>query len=149
MKSKKIVAVVIIALLTGISTKAQDYKTALGIRISSNAAVINNSVSFRYFFKETSALEALVSFDPVAAGALFEKFNLLGPAGLSWFYGGGIYVGFSQGKNLGAQGIVGLDYKLQAIPINVSVDWKPELNLIKDVFFEPAAIGVSVRFTFN
>jgi hypothetical protein len=50
---------------------------------------------------------------------------------------------------LGAQGVVGLDYKFQQVPINLSLDWKPELNLVDNVNFEAAAVGLAVRFTFH
>jgi hypothetical protein len=33
----------------------------------------------------------------------------------------------------GAQGVVGLDYKFASIPINISLDWKPELNLVSEI----------------
>jgi hypothetical protein len=45
------------------------------------------------------------------------------------------------------QGIVGLDYKLATIPFNLSIDWKPELTLTREFSFEPAALGLSARFT--
>jgi hypothetical protein len=32
--------------------------------------------------------------------------------------------------------------------LNISVDWKPELNLITNVGFEASGVGVSARFTF-
>ncbi|MEI6945840.1 hypothetical protein V9K67_01485 [Paraflavisolibacter sp. H34] len=135
-------------LLLGSSVKAQRYKNAAGIRFSTNAAVINNALSFKHFFTGSTALEGLLSFDPLAIGLLVEKHNAIGPTGLDWFIGGGAYVGFSQRKNLGAQGVLGLDYKIPSLPLNFSLDWKPELNLLKDTFFEPAAVGVSARFAF-
>ena len=50
---------------------------------------------------------------------------------------------------LGAQGIVGIDYKFANVPLNLSIDWKPELNLISDINFEPGAVGFTARFTFG
>ena len=136
-------------LLMGFYGHAQDYKTALGVRLSSSDAALNTGISFKHFVG-TTALEALVTFgDPFAIGALLEKHKPTGPAGLNWFYGGGAYAGFGDKRNLGAQGIVGLDYKFQDFPINVSLDWKPELNIIQEVSFEPAAVGLSIRFTFK
>ncbi|HVZ58114.1 MAG TPA: hypothetical protein VG870_15765 [Chitinophagaceae bacterium] len=132
------------------SARAQDYKMALGVRLSSAQAVVNNSVSFKYFLNEKAAVEGLLSFgDPVAMGALFELHNPTGTPGLKWFYGGGGYVGFGGNTNLGAQGVVGLDYKFINLPLNLSLDWKPELNIISDINFEPATIGFTARFTFH
>ena len=132
------------------SVNAQEYRSALGIRLSTSPAVVNNSVSFKYFTSETLALEALLSFsDPLAVGILIEKHRPLSTEGLQWFYGGGGYVGFGSNTNVGGMGIIGLDYKFPNVPLNLSLDWKPELNIISDINFEPAAIGFSARFTFG
>lgn len=130
------------------SANAQQGRNALGIRFSNNDALVNTGISFRHYFKSSTALEATLSFDPAAVGILYEKFKPLGSPGLNWFYGGGGYVAFSGRNVLGAQGIIGLDYTFQQAPINVSLDWKPELELLNDVSFEPAAVGLGIRFTF-
>lgn len=49
---------------------------------------------------------------------------------------------------MGGAGIIGMDYKFEDIPLNVSLDWKPELNLISKIAFESSGIGLSARFTF-
>jgi hypothetical protein len=41
---------------------------------------------------------------------------------------------------------LGLDYNFTNLPLNLSLDWKPELSLIRTVNFEPAAVGISARF---
>ena len=132
------------------SGQAQDYRMALGARISSGGPALNNSATFRYFLNDQAAVEAMVSFDPGAVGALYEVFRpVTNLQGLKFFFGGGAYGGWGNGQYLGAQGIVGLDYKFNNVPINLSVDWKPELNLVNEIFFEPSALGLSVRFTFK
>lgn len=141
---------------------AQDYKTALGIRLSSSAPMINNSITLKHFLNENTAVEALFSFgDPLALGALVEMHKpLTATEGLKWFYGGGGYLAFVKSydpqknrdetnTNFGAQGVIGLDYKFVNLPLNLSLDWKPELNLIGDVNFEPAAVGFTARFVFG
>ncbi len=154
-----------ILLTTGIfsftSIQAQDYRTALGVRLSSAAPMVNNSVSIKHFITERTAIEGLLSFgDPLAIGALVEFHKPLSAAGLTYFYGAGGYVGFvktfnsntqktSTDPNIGAQGIVGLDYKFTNIPLNLSLDWKPELNIVNDINFEPAAVAFTARFTFG
>ena len=139
------------------SLNAQNYKTGIGIRLSSIDAVVNNSISFKHFLDEKTAIEALLTFDKRAAiGALVEFHKPLPSAdGLVWFYGVGAYIGLDTDKNsqdrslMGAQGIVGLDYKFPGIPLNLALDWKPELNIIDNINFEPAAIGFTMRFTFG
>lgn len=146
---KKCVAISVIMLLFfGYRGSAQEYKMGLGIRLSSAQATVNNAVSFKYFLNESSALEGLVSFDPTAIGVLYEFHRPLGAPGFQWFFGGGGYVAFQGDNVVGAMGVVGLDYKFQKLPLNLSLDWKPELTLVKDISFEAGAIGLSIRFAF-
>jgi len=131
------------------TTTSPDRKHQLGIRISSQDAIINHSITYKYFFNSTTAAEALFSFsDPVALGLLIEKHKPFGPSGLSWYWGAGAYVGFGGGRNFGAQGVAGLDFLFPTLPVNLSIDWKPELNFTKQFSFEPAAVGFSARFAF-
>ena len=160
---KKLIFVSLLAVGLGSLTtlSAQDYKTALGVRLSSSNAMQNNSISIKQFISPTTAIEGLFTFgDPLALGALLEFHKPLTAAGLRYFYGGGGYISFlktvnvntqktSTDANFGAQGIIGLDYKFNNIPLNISLDWKPELNIVSDINFEPAAIGFSARFTFG
>ena len=78
-------------------TTAQEYKAALGVRLTAAPATVNNALSFRYFVNEKSAFEALVSFDPAALGVLYERFAPTGAAGLQWYYGGGLYAATEPG----------------------------------------------------
>jgi len=160
---KKILVVVFLAACAGLlnNANAQDYKTALGVRLSSANAMQNNSVSFKQFITGKTAIEALFTFgDPLALGALLEFHKPLAVSGLSYYYGAGGYISFiktlnttthkeSTDPNFGAQGVIGLDYKFSNIPLNISLDWKPELNIVNDINFEPAAIGFTARFTFG
>mgnify|MGYP003429008466 FL=1 len=160
---KKIFVVVLLAAGAGLwnDANAQDYKTALGVRLSSANAMQNNSVSFKQFITDKTAIEALFTFgDPLALGALLEFHKPLAAAGLSYYYGAGGYISFvkkvntttlkeTTDPNFGAQGVIGLDYKFNNIPLNISLDWKPELNIVSDINFEPAAIGFTARFTFG
>lgn len=159
---KKLLLVLLLpaALVFSGKVSAQEYKTALGVRLSSSAAIVNNSITLKHFLNENSAIEALFSFgDPLSLGALYEKHKPFSTEGIQWFYGGGGYVGFVKtynpnkvknetDVNFGAMGVIGLDYKFVNLPINLSLDWKPELNLVSDINFEPAAVGFSARFTF-
>lgn len=160
MKKIIVASLVLAAFFFTNNVSAQSYKNGLGVRLSSAPPMVNNSVSLKHFFNETAAVEVLFSFgDPLALGALYEIHKPFGSEGLQWFYGGGGYVAFKKeynpntkknetDVNLGAMGIIGLDYKFANLPLNLSLDWKPELNLISDINVEPAAIGVTARFTF-
>jgi hypothetical protein len=150
MKKIGFISAFLFAVLWSVNVNAQSYKTAAGIRISSQQAAVNNSVTLKHFFSESVAIEGLLSFgDPVAIGALVEKHQALGANGLMWFWGAGAYFAFAGPRNAGLQGVAGLDYRIPNLPINLSVDWKPELNLAKQFSFEPAAVAVSARFVLN
>lgn len=158
---KKIVVALFVAVAISSTASAQDYKTALGVRLSSSAAMVNNSISFKQFISDKTAIEAYFSFgDPLALGAMLEFHKPLAPAGLQYYYGFGGYLAFvktlntntqktTTDPNIGAQGVIGLDYKFANVPLNLSLDWKPELNIVTDINFEPAAIGLTARFTFG
>lgn len=158
---KKVIFAFLLAIGIASTASAQDYKTAVGVRLSNTNPVINNSITLKHFLTETTAVEALFSFgDPLALGALVEIHKPLGEQGIKWYYGGGGYLGFQKTFNetkqenetdvlFGAQGVLGLDYKFANLPLNLSLDWKPELNIVSDINFEPAAIGFTARFTFK
>ncbi len=132
------------------NVQAQDYKMALGARFSSKAALVNTSISFKYFFTESTAAEALFCVkDPLALGLLVEKYKPFAADHLNYFYGGGVYAGFGGSRRAGLHGIIGLDYKIPTIPFNLSIDWKPELTIIKEFSFEPQALAITARFTFK
>jgi hypothetical protein len=159
---KKVISISLIVAILAFTNhvSAQAYKTGIGVRLSSSQAMVNNSITLKHFLNERSAIEALFSFgDPLSLGALYEIHKPLSTEGLQWFYGGGGYVGFVKtfnpnknrnetDVNFGGQGVLGLDYKFTNLPLNISLDWKPELNLVSDINFEPAAIGFSARFIF-
>ena len=160
MKKIMFVSLFIAAIAFSNTASSQAYKTGVGVRLSSAQAMVNNSISLKHFLNERSAIEVLFSFgDPLAIGALYEIHKPFSTEGLQWFYGGGGYLGFVKSwnptknknetdVNIGAQGVVGLDYKFVNLPLNLSIDWKPELNLVSDINFEPAAVGFTARFTF-
>ena len=140
---------IIIGLASSVQVTAQDYRFGVGVRLSNATPTLNNSITGKYFITERSAIEGLVSFGSrFGVGALLEIYKPFNVQGLSWFYGGGAYVGFEDGDTyLGPTGIIGLDYKFANVPLNISVDWKPELDIIPDINFVPDAIALSVRFT--
>lgn len=130
--------------------KAQDYKVGLGVRLSNSTPTLNNSVTIKYFMSQQHALEGLISFGSrFGIGGLYEVHKPTTATGLNWFFGGGAYIGFQDSNTyLGPTGIIGLDYKFTNIPLNLSLDWKPELDIIPDINFVPDAFAISARFTF-
>ena len=131
---------------------AQDYKVAIGIRFSTADPTISNSVSVKYFMDENNALEGLVSFGTrFGIGGLYERHQLIGGTpGFTWFWGAGGFVGFQNNQTfLGPTGAIGLDYRFANAPLNLSLDWKPELDIIPNINFVPDAFGLTARYTFG
>jgi hypothetical protein len=132
------------------TASAQDYKVGVGIRLSTASPTLSNAVTVKYNMTQQHSLEGIISFGSrFGIGALYEINKMTTVQGLNWFYGGGAYVGFESGNTyLGPTGIIGLDYKFPNVPLNLSLDWKPELDFIPSINFVPDAFGFSARFTF-
>lgn len=149
----KQLTVFLIPVLLVISERAsaQDYRFALGVRLSNSTPTLNNSITGKYFVTDKNAVEGMISFGSrFGMGALVEIHRPFATQGLQWYYGAGAYVGFQSGNTfLGPTGVLGLDYKFPDVPINLSVDWKPELDIIPEINFIPDAFALSVRFTFK
>jgi hypothetical protein len=157
---KKLLLLLFVTLNFSLFTKAQteepgtetssSYKNAIGIRLSSNVPNIKNGITYKHFLNK-NAVEAILSFgDGVGICGLYEIHKpITSVENLQWFVGFGGYVGFNNTTtNVGAAGIIGLDYKFAQIPLNLSLDWKPELNIVSKIGFEGSGVGVSARFTF-
>jgi len=124
------------------------YRFGLGVRLSNSTPTLNNSITGQYFVTNQNAVEGILSFGSrFGIGALLEIHKPTNIEGLRWFYGAGAYVGFENSKTyLGPTGIIGIDYKFTNVPINLSIDYKPELDFLPDINFIPDAFAFSVRF---
>jgi hypothetical protein len=147
---KKLFLLMIAALLITLSSQAQSgYSSAIGIRLGSSVPAIKSGITFKHFFGN-KAIEAILSFgDGTALCGLYEIHKRIGLENLQWLIGFGGYASLSSNtKNMGAAGIIGMDYKFPIIPLNLTLDWKPELNLASKIGFESSGVGFSARFTF-
>lgn len=149
---KHIAPLLLLALFFTFSNTQAQTKHQAGVRLGSIDQSLSTGFTYRYFLNEKSAVEGILNLrgDAIALGALYERFQTIqGVEGLQWFYGAGAYVGFQGNNNLGITGIAGLDYNFKEVPVNLSIDWKPELNLIDNVAFRASTVAVSVRFAFG
>ena len=140
--------VILMSMIWSQRAAAQDYRFAAGVRLSNSSPTLSSAISAKYFATDRTAVEGLVSWgNRFGIGALLEIHNKFNTPGLSWFYGGGVYVGFQDSDTyLGPTGIVGLDYKFSNAPVNLSLDWKPELDFLPDINFVPDAFALTIRF---
>ena len=148
---KKTACFISFILLIAFTVNAQVYKTAVGLRLGPNTAAVSAGITGKYFLNEKAAVEAILGVNNgLSICGLYEiHFPIDAVKNLQWFAGAGAYVSFRSGSsNLGAAGIIGLDYKFEEIPLNFSLDWKPELNIISKIGFESSGLGFSARYTF-
>jgi len=144
-------------LLAPLGLLAQDYQTGLGLR-----GGYVSGVTVKHFLDESTALEGILSFGRwgFTTTGLYEiHANAFDVERLSWYYGGGAHIGSwndyyptlserGQYGVIGLDGIVGMEYKIEDIPITLSADWKPSLNLLGYTGFIGWGGAFSVRYTF-
>lgn len=127
---------------------SQPYKHAIGLRIAGTSSVGGAGVTYKYFLNESRALEGIFSFkDPVALGAMYQvhnDWNIL--SNLRWYYGGGAFISFSKpDAGFGAMGVIGVDYKFDNLPLNLALDWKPEIAFAPKTALNFNTFGLSLR----
>ena len=137
---------------------AQNYETAIGVR-----AGAFNGLTVKHFVTNTHAVEGILSFrwNGFTATGLYQVHdNAFDANGLQWYYGFGAHIGFWNGRNvrwaddnasyvvIGADGVIGLEYTFSEIPVNISLDWKPALNIIGYSGFWADGGGLSIRYVF-
>lgn len=141
--------VILLGMILCQRANAQDYRLAAGVRLSNSNPTLSSGISAKYFATDKTAIEALVTWgNRFGFGGLIEIHNKFNTPGLSWFYGGGVYVGFQEGDTyFGPTGVTGLDYKFTNAPVNLSLDWKPELDILPKINFVPDAFALTIRYT--
>ena len=147
-------------LLAGQAT-AQDYGTAVGLRLSPFWGA-----SVKHFISGTDAVEGIVHsrWNAFKITGLWERHTpAFDEPGLKFFYGAGAHLGaangryyndnfYSRGRAIfGIDGILGLEYTIQdsSVPLSASLDWKPTLDLAPFAGFWGSEVAISVRYTFK
>jgi hypothetical protein len=143
-----------------------DYTNAIGLRAGENSGI-----TFKKLRPDLTGFEIILSAWPndFAVFALYEKhFNIESAEGLRYYFGVGGHLSFNTwsrvyvdrdgrtwwykdrtGVGAGIDGIAGLEYKIPPLPLLVSLDLKPyiELNTDGRVYVSPDP-GISLRLTF-
>jgi len=127
---------------------SQPYKNAIGIRFGSEYIALTG----KHYLHKTDAIEVMVngSHDGIGFCGLYERYiDLKDVKNLYFYYGGGGHAAFSNKEYwIGCDGVVGFDYTFEAAPINLSIDWKPAVNIVKHLGRSLFDIGLSARFSF-
>ena len=129
------------------------YKTALGVKVWDGAGI-----SFKTFVTPQNAVEFIGYFwkQGTRVTGLYEIHgNIEGARGLRWYVGPGAHLGFYNKKYYadnsvvaGIDGVLGLDYKINKAPINISLDWQPSFEFADGRGFSGSWGGLGIRYTF-
>lgn len=155
---KKVFLASTLFLLVVLSANAQDYNTGIGVR-----GGLSNGLTVKHFIESDRAIEGLLS-------SRWRGFNITGlyeihaqafdTPRLNWYYGFGGHIGFWDGYKdhpwfndgtytiIGIDGIIGIEYNIEPIPFNISLDWKPGFNIIGYTGFWGDELALSIRYIF-
>jgi len=132
-----------------INTNAQDYLAAVGVGLDFGNGSTLVGPSGKYFFSENHAGMAEVLFgDRITAINLLYQYHgqFSGADGLQWFAGGGpAFLLGSGNSDVGIKPMVGLDYKLNNVPLSFSLDWRPYISFDSGGS-EAARFGLGFRY---
>ena len=148
-------------LFTSGYTHAQKrYDNALGVRLGSWPGI-----TYKHFVSQRGAFEAILNtrWHGFMFHGLYEVHHkAFNEPGFNFYYGVGGHIGhWNVGRYrhpwyddagryaaIGVDGILGLEYSFSKIPLNLSVDWKPMLNLVSWTGLWVDDAGFSIRIYF-
>jgi hypothetical protein len=158
---KKLITIMCLTVIATIgiysTSNAQGYRNAIGGRFGTA-----NGITFKTTLGGNKMLDLIANFrsndgyDYFRVTGLYEIYNpIQGAQGLNYYYGLGGSVGSRTRKwddknqaYLAIDGVLGLDYKFAEAPLNLSLDWKPAIELAPGTEFDSSGLGLSIRFTF-
>lgn len=154
-------ALVLIIVLITKNTHAEEYSTAVGIRLGGVA----QGLTVKHFLGKENALEGIVSWGwrSFLITGLYERQQPIANAeGLGWFFGGGLHLGYYNDgyyyfynryhhgnkyyyyyypyddgphSTIGLDFIIGLEYKIPKAPLTLGLDLKPFLDFYQGSYF--------------
>lgn len=157
--NRTLVFTIFIFLLEPVVAKAQkDYKVGIGFRAGPMAGL-----SVKYFISDRQAIEGIYSsrWHGTLIQGLYEiNKDAFNTKDVNFYYGCGAHFGYWNLSNnehpwytdhgvhsaVGIDGIVGLEYSFDEIPMSISLDWKPMFNVINYTGFWMDNIGLTLRF---
>ena len=153
---KRIILLMNITLLMLMTGYSQSYNSAIGIR-----GGFFNGITFKQFTSNSDAFELVASTHHrglLVAGMFQRHANAFDAPGLFWYYGAGAHVGVYERQNtpwfknesgnvstLGVNGVFGIEYKIEEIPITIGVDLTPAFNIIGHTGFWLNS-GITLRY---
>lgn len=152
----KKVLIFVMALTISSALFAQDYGRAVGIRFGGGV-----SANYKQFISSSNAFQIDLGLDN-----LFDSnyFNILASGtylwnwgtevnGLSLYAGPGASIGIHQGSEhsgiaLSIDGLAGIEYVIPKVPLAVSLDYRPQINLVPEARFFAYGLGLGIKYIF-
>ena len=157
----KKVLILIAAITISASVFAQDYDRAVGLRIGAGV-----SANYKTFLSSTNAFQV-----DLGLTNLFSKhsLNLLVSGTYLWHWGTeinrlslyagpgasvGLYLGQEKGEGeksalaLSVDALGGLEYTFKNLPMAISLDYRPQINLLNKPIFNFSGVGLGIKYTF-
>jgi hypothetical protein len=143
--------IILIGLFSIIYTLLPAQNYALGGRISNQFGI-----TFKYNYKHNTWFEGIADIENHSlsfTGLCEQYYETPFSKNFNWFVGGGVYLGYWGYDNAsdawaGIKGVGGLCYTLNDLPIDISIDWMPAMQIVKDFNVDFNIFGLSVRYTF-
>jgi hypothetical protein len=141
-----------------IAINGQEYKTSMGLR-----AGLPVGITAKHFMNKTNAVEGVLATrwgGFVLTGFFEREYRIAEYPGFNWFWGGGAHIGlWDAGYNprindeyagpvVGIDGIIGIEYTFDELPLNLSFDLMPSLNLIGYTGWGGINGAISIRYVF-
>jgi|SRR5690554_2932491 len=155
---KRILVLIAFLCMTTVTMYGQDYNTGIGIRTGTS-----NGLTIKHFTGSTSVLEGIFAtrWGGYNFTGLFQKYDqAFRVPRLNWFYGFGGHIGSYRGDEhrryddeeqhllFGIDGIIGMEYNFTDIPFNISLDWKPSIDLSGGFYPWGDEVAFSLRYIF-
>ncbi len=145
--------VVLFSLTLSYGSFSQGYDSSLGGR-----GGVYNGISFKYFMSSYDAIEIVGAFyrENLFFAGMFQMHNPISEvSNLNWYYGFGAHIGFfgrlhnpdDPATRIGGSGNLGLEYRLERIPITLSIDILPSLDVFSHTRFWIGG-GIAIRYVF-
>lgn len=146
---KKIIALSACLLLFAGSAFSQNYKHAIGVRAGGS----NGAITYKQHLQAGNAFEVMAWVNWNSGFSLAGLYEWTMPVindDFNFYYGVGGHLGaYEKAFAIGIDAIVGLEYKIPSIPLALSIDYKPAINIIPSIdthyLFD---IALGIKFTF-
>lgn len=136
---KKLIIVLIVLSFNCGVVNAQNYNTGIGLR-----GGFSSGITLKHVMSDNNAIEGILATQHkgLLITLLYERHvSAFDVPGLFWYYGAGGHLGMYDENDppgyldntyvlLGINGVVGLDYKIEEIPINISLDLMPRMHVV-------------------